>query len=275
MSNIYHSISEKLAALNIDVYHYEDVVRCYALAKLNIEHSRKPDYTDGIHTAEFAAEISQYQLLPPDTEPYYDSPAFFSLCSELVSAGVDKDCRLFFDAFAPFLVADWDRLMSILPKGHQERLACVLYLILNSTKESQLSFSKIDTPTIESFYDANSELYNSLEITKDIFLDCWQAVYYNHMPELKGTVSPKLVDTIRFYRQHKVSGLQLVVNYCQYNKFKFDKLSSVTSENKKSHESSIASWLPRISCTLGCSASQRKSCVPCSPRSITSPRTNR
>ena len=72
--------------------------------------------------------------------------------------------------------------------------------------------------TIESFYAANSELYASHEITKDTFAHCWQAVYYIHMPKLKGTVSPKLVDTIRFYRQHKVSGLQLVANYCQYNK---------------------------------------------------------
>ena len=44
MSNICHSILEKLTALNIDIYHYEDIVRCYALAKLNIEHSRKSDY---------------------------------------------------------------------------------------------------------------------------------------------------------------------------------------------------------------------------------------
>ena len=42
MSNIYHSISEKLAALNI-------------------EHSTKPDYADGIHTIEFVTEFSQYQ----------------------------------------------------------------------------------------------------------------------------------------------------------------------------------------------------------------------
>ena len=77
---------EKLAALNIDIYHYEDIVRCYALAKLNIEHSRKPDYTAGIHTAEFDEEVSRYQLLPPDAKPYYDSSAFFSLCSELAIA---------------------------------------------------------------------------------------------------------------------------------------------------------------------------------------------
>ena len=96
MSNIHQSILEKLTALNIDIYHYKDIVRCYALAKLNIEHSKKPDYRDGIHTAEFAAEISQYQLLFPDAEPYYGSPAFFAFCSELVSAGMDKDCRLFF-----------------------------------------------------------------------------------------------------------------------------------------------------------------------------------
>ena len=218
MSNIYSSILENLAALNIDIYHYEDIVRCYVLAKLNIEHSKKPDYMDGIHTAEFDEEVSRYQLLPPDVKPYYDSSAFFSLCSALVSAGMDKDCRMFFEAFAPFLVADWDRLVSIFPKGHHERLAYVLYLILKSTKESRVSFSDIDTSTIESFYAANSELYASQKITKDTFTHCWQAVYYNHMPELKGTVSPKLVDTIRFFRQHKVSSLQLVANYCQYNK---------------------------------------------------------
>ena len=218
MGDIYRSISEELAALNIDIYHYEDVIGCYCLAKLNIKHAKLPDYTDGIHTAEFAAEASLYQLLLPNVKPYYNSSVFFSLCSELVLAGMDKDCRLFFEFFSPFLVADWDRLVSVFPKEHCERLANVLYLILKSTKESQLSFSEIDAPTIDGFYDAYSELYNSLEITKDTFVHCWKAVYYNYMPELKGTVSAKLVDTIRFYRRHKVSGLQLVANYCQYNK---------------------------------------------------------
>ena len=52
MSNIYPSILENFTALNIDIFHHEDIVRCYALAKLNIEHSRTPDYTDGIHSAE-------------------------------------------------------------------------------------------------------------------------------------------------------------------------------------------------------------------------------
>ena len=127
MSNIYPSILEKLAVLNIDIFHYKDIVRCYALAKLNIEHSGKPDYTDGIHTAEFAAEASRYQLLSSDENPYYGSPAFFPLCSGLALAGMDKDCRPFFESFAPFLVADWDKLVSIFPKGHHERLAlCAL-----------------------------------------------------------------------------------------------------------------------------------------------------
>ena len=104
MSNIYPSILEKLAALNIDIYHCEDIVRCYALAKLNIEHSQKPDYADGIHSAEFNAEVARYQLLPSDGKPYCDSVAFFSLCNEIVSAGMDKDCRLFFEIFTPFIV---------------------------------------------------------------------------------------------------------------------------------------------------------------------------
>ena len=41
MRNIHQSIIEKFTALNIDIYHYEEIVRCYALAKLNIEHSQK------------------------------------------------------------------------------------------------------------------------------------------------------------------------------------------------------------------------------------------
>ena len=218
MSNIHQSISEKLTELNIDIYHCEEIVRCYALAKLNIEHSGKPDYADGIHTAEFAAKASRYQLLPPDGKPYYDSAAFFALCSELVSAGMDKDCRLFFEACAPFLVADWNTFVSKFPKEHHEKLVYVLYLILKSAKESELPIAEIADATIESFYEENKELYHSFGLIKDNFIPCWKAVYHVSMPALKGTASPKLVDTIRFFRQHKVSGLQLVANYCQYNK---------------------------------------------------------
>lgn len=220
MSNIYPSILEKLTALNIDIYHYEDVVRCYALAKLNIEHSKQPDYTDGIRTDEFAAETSRYQLLPPDGKPHYDCDAFFALCSELVSAGMDKDCRLFFEAFAPFMVADWDTLVSKFPKGHYEKLAYVLYLILKSAKESELPIAEIEDAAIESFYEDNKELYTSFEISKETFTKCWQAVYHISMPALKGTVSSGLVKTIRFYRQHKVSGLKLLANYCQFNQYR-------------------------------------------------------
>ena len=220
MSNIRQSILEKLTALNIDIYHYEDIVRCYALAKLNIEHSRTPDYTDGIHSAEFDTEVARYQLLPPDGKPYYDSAAFFALCSDLVSAGMDKDCRLFFEACAPFLVVDWDTLVSKFPKGHYEKLAYVLHLILKSAKESQLPIAEIEDATIESIYEENRDLYTSFEIFKETFTKCWKAVYHISMPELKGTVSANLVDTIRFYRQHKVSGLRLLANYCQFNKYR-------------------------------------------------------
>lgn len=104
------------------------------------------------------------------------------------------------------------------PKGHYEKLAYVLHLILKSTKESQLSLAAIDEPTIESFYEDNKEPYTSFEISKETFTECWQAVYHISMPALKGTVSSGLAKTIRFYRQHKVSGLQLVANYCQFNK---------------------------------------------------------
>ncbi|MBP3477956.1 MAG: hypothetical protein J6K03_00550 [Oscillospiraceae bacterium] len=220
MSNIYPSISEKFTALNIDIFRHEDIARCYALAKLNIEHSRKSDYTDGIHTAEFAAETSRYQLLSPDENHYYDSPAFFSLCSELVLTGMDKDCRLFFETFAPFLVADWDKLVTEFPKGNYEKLAYVIHLILRSPKESQLPIAEIEDATIESFYKESEELYHSFGLTKDNFIPCWKAVYHISMPALKGTVSSQLAKTIRFYRQHKVSGLRLLANYCQFNKYR-------------------------------------------------------
>lgn len=220
MGNTYHFISEKLAALGIDIYHYDDVVRCYILARLNIQHSSHPEYDDGIYSEEFQDAISRYQLEASDSEPYYHSNTFFSLCCSLVKAGMDKDDRLFFETFTPFLIADWNRLESFFPKEHRERLVYVLYLILKSTKESHLSFADIDTATIAGFYNSNQDLCNSLEISKDAFIGCWLAVYHIPMPNLKGTVSPSLVDAIRFYRKHKVSGLQLVKHYCQYNKHK-------------------------------------------------------
>ncbi|MBQ4600351.1 MAG: hypothetical protein IJB17_01815 [Oscillospiraceae bacterium] len=98
MGNIYPSISEKLAELNIDIYHYEDIVRCYILARLNIQHSKQPDFEDGIHTAEFATEVSRYQFQPPDA--YYHSPAFSDLCRELVATGMDRKCRPNWTAFS-------------------------------------------------------------------------------------------------------------------------------------------------------------------------------
>ena len=40
------------------------------------------------------------------------------------------------------------------------------------------------------------------------------------MPKLKVGFSRKLIEAIKFYRKHKVSGLTLLKNYCQYNKHK-------------------------------------------------------
>lgn len=92
MSNSYRSISERLATLNIDIYHYEDIVRCYSLAKLNIKHSEHSDYADGIHAAEFDAVASQFQLLSPNVKRFCDNSAFFSLYSELADCFLNPSC---------------------------------------------------------------------------------------------------------------------------------------------------------------------------------------
>ena len=128
------------------------------------------------------------------------------------------DC--FFEVCAPFLVVDWDTLVSKFPKGHRGKLAYVLHLILKSANESELPIAEIEEATIESSYEENKELCTSFELAKDNFTHGWQAVYHISTPELKGTVSVKLVDTIRFYRQHVVSGLRLLANYCQFNKYR-------------------------------------------------------
>ena len=80
MSNIHQSIIEKLTALNIDIYHYEEIVRCYALAKLNLEHSGKLDYTDGVHSAEFDAEAGK-DLIAVDLGQLctFDDLSFFNI----------------------------------------------------------------------------------------------------------------------------------------------------------------------------------------------------
>ena len=110
--------------------------------------------------------------------------------------------------------------MSKSPKGHYEKLAYVLHLILKSAKESELPIAEIEDATIESLYEENKELYTSFEIPKETFTECWKAVYHISIPALQGTVSSNLVDTIRFYRHHKVSGLRLLANYCQFNKYR-------------------------------------------------------
>ena len=79
MSNIRQSILEKLTELNIDIYHYEEIVRCYNLSKLNIERSRTPDYTDGIHSAEFDAEVAHSGFFKKATQGIcFPCVAFFT-----------------------------------------------------------------------------------------------------------------------------------------------------------------------------------------------------
>ena len=56
-----------------------------------------------------------------------------------------------------------------LPKGHREKLAYVLHLILKSANESELPIAEIEKATIESFYEENKELCTSFELAKDNF----------------------------------------------------------------------------------------------------------
>ena len=95
MSNIHQSIIEMLTALNIYIYHYEEIVRCYALAKFNIEHSGKLDYTDGVHSAEFDADTGE----------------------DLITVDIGK-LRFFDDLcfFKPLLSSNWDKSSAKLPE---------------------------------------------------------------------------------------------------------------------------------------------------------------
>lgn len=81
------------------------------------------------------------------------------------------------------------------------------------------NITRLISLVMEVFYNEQYlSFYTSFGISKETFTECWKAVYHISMPALQRTVSSNLVDTIRFYRQHKVSGLRLVANYCQYNK---------------------------------------------------------
>lgn len=219
MNNTHKTISDHLNALNIDVTNYEALVRCYILAQLNIQYSSGLEYKDGVNAGGFGRICVKYRLLPTAPESnYLHNPAFPLFCKELAQNGMANDYRLFFESFAPFLVANWNQYESLFPAQHRHKILVILYLILKSTNESNLQFPEISRATIEALYDTNIALYNSLQITKDTFVSCWRAVYCFPMPDLKGTVSSNLAKTIRFYRQHKVSGLQLVAHFCQYNK---------------------------------------------------------
>ena len=219
MNDAQKTISKHLAALPVNSNDYEALVRCYILARLRIKHAKRQDYDSNTISSILSKTISHYHLQPsPQEQHYIDSPAFIRFCKDLETSGMDTDYRCFFNIFAPYIVADWKQLESYFSVEEHGQMLYVLYLILKITNDSKLEFSEINTDQLELYYSDCIALCGKMSISKDSFIGCWYAVYRIPMPELTGTVSRNLAVAIRFYRQHKVSALQLVANYCQYNK---------------------------------------------------------
>lgn len=96
----------------------------------------------------------------------------------------------------------------------------ILYLTLTETSAFQLRFDEINQEIIDEIYRKQAFVFQHLNLTADNFAKIWEAVFYIPMPKLKVAFSKKLIDTVKFYRKYKVSGLALVENYCYYNKYK-------------------------------------------------------
>lgn len=217
---ILNHILQQLTELSVDTESTADVLLCYLYAHLNIHYSSQPTALDGINTHEFSHAIEKYNFT--NTLPdYIHDVRFTAFCRSLVDFHLDTNYKTFLEFFAPRLISQWDLLQSELVNLSVIERLITIYVALKGTNDLALRFEDIGKPEIASIYNKYAPLFNGiLHVDSEVFLHCWQAIFYTPMPKLKKTLSKNLITAIRFYRTHKISGYALLKNYCQYNSHK-------------------------------------------------------
>lgn len=218
-ARIYQQVLQQLTELSINTEDNASVLLCYILAQMNIKYSSDSSMPDGIRSQEFL-QVSEDFELPTPLPEYIHDVRFTALTVTLLQQNLDSDYYSFFEFFTPRLVSQWDKFNESTDNLSALDISVVVYLTLTQTISLQLRFSEITEKKVDEIYHRVSSALSPLKLTAETFSQIWESLYFIPMPKLKVGFSRKLVETVKFYRKHKVSGLALVKNYCQYNKHK-------------------------------------------------------
>lgn len=218
-TKIYNQILQTLTELSVDTEDNTSVLLCYLLAQLNIEYSVDETTLDGTNSADFSNAVAKYGLALP-LPKYIHDVRFSSFTHILVQNNLHSDYRSFLEYLTPRLVSQWNIFRAATSNMSPIDILVILYLTLTETSAFQLRFDEINQEIIDEIYRKQAFVFQHLNLTADNFAKIWEAVFYIPMPKLKVAFSKKLIDTVKFYRKYKVSGLALVENYCYYNKYK-------------------------------------------------------
>lgn len=215
---IYNLILQQMQDLSINKEDSTEILLCYLYSLLNIEHSSSQTMADGVSSPNFERNVQRFKLGDSLPDYIYDI-RFAAFCRSIVTYHLNNDSRTFLEYFTPRLVSQWSVLMAETQSLSVTDQLIILYITLIGTKELNKRFDSIGTDELHAIYRKYIPVLETIpNMDSDMFVRCWKAVFYTPMPKLKNTVSKKLLDAIRFYRKHKVSGHALLKNYCQYNR---------------------------------------------------------
>ena len=205
--------------LSVNTEDSSSVLLCYTLAQLNIKYSRDSVTLDGINSGFFSQAAADYGFSFPLPD-YIHNELFIFFCNTLLHHNLHSDYYTFFDYFTPRLISQRDKFTSLTSNLSVLEISVILYRMLMETNSLRLRFDEIGHTSINEIYQKLEPVISRYISNAQTFTQLWEAVYYFPMPKLKVRFSRKLIETIKYYRKYKVSGLTLLENYCQYNKYK-------------------------------------------------------
>ena len=218
-SSTFNLVLRQLNELSVNTEDDESILFCYILAQLNIMYSSSLTAFDGINNPSFSETISNYALTESLPE-YIRDVRFIALSRTLFQYNLHTDYYSFFEYFTPRLISQWDKLNSLTSSFSTLDLTVVLYLTVSETTKLNIGFDEIQHKMIAQVHQRVDRSVSHLNLSIETFTQIWEAVFYIPMPKLKVGFSKKLIEAVKFYREHKVSSYCLLQNYCQYNKHK-------------------------------------------------------
>ena len=218
-AKVYNQILQQMNDLSVNTEDCSSVLLCYILAQLNIKYSGNCETLNGINSSCFYQSATDFGFSSPLPD-YIHNELFSIFCNTLLHNNLHSDCHVFFDYFTPRLISQRDTFTSLTSNLSVLEISVVLCRILMETNSIHLRFDEINHKSIKEIYQKLLPTISCYISNEQTFTQLWESIYFIPMPKLKVSFSRKLIETIKYYRKYKVSGLTLLENYCQYNKYK-------------------------------------------------------